>query len=457
MVIRRDAYLETLQKSRLNGFVKIITGIRRCGKSFLLNTLYRQFLIEDGVDPSHIISIDLDDDDMKQLRNPLRLSEFVRQRVRRGKTPYYVFIDEIQRSQKVLPDDVDLSRIAPEDRDDAYVTFYDVLNGLRKLANVDLYVTGSNSKTLSKDIPTHFRDRGMQIQVRPLSFSEYLPVSGADADKNEAFSHYLIWGGMPVAVLENDDTERSSYLKSLFEEVYIKDIKERYGIKDDAAISAVLDVLSSDIGSLTNPHRIGNTMGSLLKLRVSDNTLKSYMDHLEDAFLFTKAHRYDVKGRKYIDSPCKYYSMDLGLRNARLNFRDTDMSHPMENAIYNELLLRGYNVDVGVVPIVSRKNGIKETRQHEIDFIVNRGNDKVYIQSALDLQSESKREQESLSLKRSGDFFRKVIVTGGQSQPMSDDDGIIHVGVIPFLLDRNILAELMRETNKKTKPIHYSP
>lgn len=444
MIIRRDAYLETLQKSRMNGFVKIITGIRRCGKSFLLNTLYRQFLIEDGVVPSHIISVDLDDDEMKSLRNPLRLSEFVRQKVGRGKSPYYVFIDEIQRSQKVLPDDVDLSRIAPEDREDAYVTFYDVLNGLRKLPNVDLYVTGSNSKTLSKDIPTHFRDRGQQIQVRPLSFSEYLPVSGSVADKSEAFSRYLIWGGMPVAALEKDDAGRSGYLKGLFEEVYIKDIRERYGIRDDTAISAVLDVLSSDIGSLTNPHRIGNTLDSALKLRISDNTLKAYMEHLEDAFLFTKARRYEVKGRKYIDSPCKYYSMDLGLRNARLNFRDTDMSHPMENAIYNELILRGYNVDVGVVPIVSRKNGVKETRQHEIDFIVNRGNGKVYIQSTLDLHSEAKREQESLSLKRSGDFFRKVIVTGGQAQPLADDDGIVHVGVIPFLLDRGILAELMR-------------
>lgn len=444
MIIRRDAYLETLQKSRMNGFVKIITGIRRCGKSFLLNTLYRQFLIEDGVVPSHIISVDLDDDEMKSLRNPLRLSEFVRRKVGRGKSPYYVFIDEIQRSQKVLPDDVDLSRIAPEDREDAYVTFYDVLNGLRKLPNVDLYVTGSNSKTLSKDIPTHFRDRGQQIQVRPLSFSEYLPVSGSVADKSEAFSRYLIWGGMPVAALEKDDAGRSSYLKGLFEEVYIKDIRERYGIRDDTAISAVLDVLSSDIGSLTNPHRIGNTMDSALKLRISDNTLKAYMEHLEDAFLFTKARRYEVKGRKYIDSPCKYYSMDLGLRNARLNFRDTDMSHPMENAIYNELILRGYNVDVGVVPIVSRKNGVKETRQHEIDFIVNRGNGRVYIQSALDLHSEVKREQEALSLKRSGDFFRKVIVTGGQAQPLADDDGIVHVGVIPFLLDRGILAELMR-------------
>ena len=443
-IICRNDYLEILQKCRMNGFVKIITGIRRCGKSFLLTTLYRQFLLDDGVPASHIVTIDLDDDDMKPLRNPLRLSEYVRRKVRGGKHPYYVFIDEIQRSQKILPDDVDLTRIAPEDREDAYVTFYDVLNGLRKIPHVDLYVTGSNSKTLSKDIPTHFRDRGQQIHVRPLSFSEYLPVSGFAQDKAEAFARYLVWGGMPVAALESDDKDRSRYLKGLFEEVYVKDIRERYGIKDDSALLAVLDILSSDIGSLTNPHRIGNTMDSLLKLRVSDNTLKSYMDHLEDAFLFSKARRFEVKGRKYIDSPCKYYSADLGLRNARLNFRDTDSSHPMENAIYNELCLRGYNVDVGVVPIATRTNGVKETRQHEIDFVVNRGNDKIYIQSAKKLGSEEKAEQEKLPLKRSGDFFRKVIVTEGYSQPMADEDGIVHVGVIPFLLDRGILSDLMK-------------
>lgn len=443
MDIPRETYVDDLSSRRMNGFVKIITGIRRCGKSYLLNTLFRQRLLDEGVPESHIIGIDLDDDAMRPLHDPLKLSAYVRAHVRKGKSPYFVFIDEIQRCHKVLPEGIDLTRIAEEDRESAYVTFYDVLNGLRKLPNVDLYVTGSNSRTLSKDIPTHFRDRGQQIHVRPLSFTEYLPFSGYVTDKAEAFSRYLVWGGMPAAVIANNDNARAHYLKSLFDELYIKDIRERYGIRDDAALSAVIDVLSSDIGSLTNPHRLGDTMNSQVKMRPSDNTLKAYMDYLEDAFLFSKARRFEVKGKRYIDSPFKYYATDLGLRNARLNFRDTDKSHPMENAIYNELLLRGYNVDVGVVPIVSYANGCKETRQHEIDFVVNRGNDKLYIQCALALNNEQKRNQETLSLRKSGDFFAKVVVTSGYDQPLADEDGIIHVGVLPFLLDRTILSSIL--------------
>lgn len=449
MNIARDHYVDDLMSRRENGFVKIITGIRRCGKSYLLNTLFRKRLIQEGVRESNIISIDLDDDEMRPLHDPIMLSEYVRQAVRsknakrKAAATRYVFIDEVQRCRKVLPDNIDLTRIAPEDRESAYVTFYDVLNGLRKLPGVDLYVTGSNSKMLSSDIPTHFRDRGQQIRVHPLSFAEYLPTCGLDEDKQEAFNRYLVWGGMPAAAAQTDDARRSAYLKGLFEEVYIKDICERYDIKDDTALSSVIDVLSSGIGSLTNPHRLGDTMNSLLKLHPSDNTLKAYLDHLEDAFLFTRARRFDVKGKKYIDSPFKFYATDLGLRNARLNFRDTDLSHPMENAIFNELVLRGYNVDVGVVPIATIKNGLKETRQHEIDFVVNRGNDRLYIQSALELNTESKRDQEKLSLKKSGDFFAKVIITSGYGQPRRDEDGIIHVGIIPFLLNRKILSDIM--------------
>ena len=443
MRIPRDFYVDDLMSRRQNGFVKIITGIRRCGKSYLLNTLFRDRLIASGVSPSHIVSIDLDDDEMRPLQDPLRLSAFIREKVRRSKSVCYVFIDEVQRCRKVLSDNVDLSRIAPEDREDAYVTFFDVLNGLRKLPNVDLYVTGSNSKMLSSDIPTHFRDRGQQIHVHPLSFAEYLPFSGCANDKSEAFSRYLVWGGMPAAVVEADENARSAYLKNLFDEVYIKDICERHGIKDDSVLASVIDVLSSSIGSLTNPHRLGNTMNSLLKIHPSDNTLKGYLDDLEDAFLFVKARRFEVKGKRYIDSPFKFYSTDLGLRNARLNFRDTDASHPMENVIFNELLLRGYNVDVGVVPIVAYSNGVKETRQHEIDFVVNRGNDKLYIQSALELGTEAKRTQEMLPLKKSGDFFAKVVITSGYGEPRLDADGIVHIGVLSFLLDRTILSGIM--------------
>lgn len=426
----------------MNGFVKVITGIRRCGKSFLLNTLFRQRLRDEGVADDHIIAVDLDDKAFLTLRDPLALDDYVRRRVRRGKKPYYVFVDEIQRSRKVPAPGVDLAFVAPEDIEDAYVTFYDVLNGWRKLENVDVYVTGSNSKTLSSDIATNFRDRGQQIRVWPLSFAEWFPVSGL-TDKSEAFHRYLIWGGMPVAALTEDAAERLDYLKGLFDEVYLRDIRERHAVKDDLVLSNLVDVLASDIGSLTNPHKVGDTMNSLWKIRPSDHTLKNYIDYLEDAFLFGHARRFEVKGRRYLDSPVKYYATDLGLRNARLNMRDSDLSHPMENAIYNELLRRGYNVDVGVVPISTRdKNGRQSVRQHEIDFVVNRGNDKLYIQSALRLDDETKERQETASLRGTGDFFKKVVITDGYDEPHADDEGIIRVGVLPFLLDETIMKRL---------------
>lgn len=437
--IMRDFYVGRLLSRRMNGFVKVITGIRRCGKSYLLGTLFRRRLEDEGVRRDHIVSIDLDDRKFIQLRNPFELDKYVRRRIRSKTATYYVFIDEIQRSLAVPAPGIDIRQIAPADRKDAMVTFYDVLNGWRNMENVDVYVTGSNSKTLSSDIATNFRDRGQQIRVWPLSFAEWLPVSGM-ADKQEALRHYLTWGGMPVAALTDNAEERSDYLKGLFGEVYLNDIRERYGLRDDSAMSSLIDVLSSDIGSLTNPHKIGDTMQSALKSRPSDNTLKNYIDYLEDAFLFSHARRFDVKGRKYIGSPSKYYATDLGLRNARLGFRDIDPSHPMENLIYNELLRRGYDVDVGVVPISTRdENGRQSIRQHEIDFVVNRGNAKIYIQSAFKLGSEAKERQETLSLRHTGDFFRKYIVTGDYGEPFADDSGIVRVGIIPFLLNEDIL------------------
>lgn len=440
--IKRDSYVEKLLSRQMNGFVKIITGIRRCGKSYLLNNLYRNRLLAEGIKPDHIISVDLDDKSFLALRDPYKLDEYVRKRVKKGKKPYFVFIDEIQRSLKMPIHGIDQSSLAPEDREDAFVTFYDMLNGWRKLENVDVYVTGSNSKTLSSDIATNFRDRGQQIRVWPLSFSEYLAATGM-FDKQEAFRRYLTWGGMPVAALTANDDERAAYLKGLFTEVYLNDIRERLSLKDDLVLSSVIDVLSSDIGSLTNPHRIADTMNSRWKIRPSDHTLKKYIDHLEDAFLFAHARRFEVKGRRYLDSPVKYYSTDMGLRNARLNFRDTDLSHPMENVIYNELLRRGFNVDVGVVPISSRDaNGRQSIRQHEIDFIINRGNDRVYVQSALKIGDKVKERQETASLRGTGDFFKKIIVTGEYGEPLADQDGIIHMGVIPFLLDPQFLSSL---------------
>ncbi len=434
-LIKRGFYVEKLMSRRMNGFVKVITGVRRCGKSYLLDKLFRQRLLEDGVKGTQIISVDLDDKAYVELRNPLKLDEYVRKKIKRGKQTYYVFIDEIQQSHKILPPGIDLEQIAPEDRESAYVTFHDVLNGWRKFENVDVYVTGSNSKMLSNDIATNFRDRGQVIHVWPLSFAEYFPVSGL-TDKMEAFRRYLTWGGMPAAARMADGEERAAYLKRLYTEVYFKDIIERHSIREDLVLSNLVDILSSDIGSLTNPHRIGDTMNSLWKIHPSDHTLQNYIGYLEDAFLFSHARRFEVKGRRYLDSPMKYYTTDLGLRNARLNFRDTDPSHPMENVIYNELLRRGYSVDVGVVPIVTRdKEGKQVQKQHEIDFVINRGNDKIYIQSAYQLPTKEKELQETASLRGTGDYFKKIVITEGYGEPMADQDGIIRMGIIPFLMN----------------------
>ena len=434
-LIERESYVEKLMSRRMNGFVKVITGVRRCGKSYLLDKLFRQRLLEDGVKGTQIISVDLDDKAYVELRNPLKLDEYVRKKIKRGKQTYYVFIDEIQQSHKILPPGIDLEQIAPEDRESAYVTFHDVLNGWKKFENVDVYVTGSNSKMLSNDIATNFRDRGQVIHVWPLSFAEYFPVSGL-TDKMEAFRRYLTWGGMPAAARMADGEERAAYLKRLYTEVYFKDIIERHSIRENLVLSNLVDILSSDIGSLTNPHRIGDTMNSLWKIHPSDHTLQNYIGYLEDAFLFSHARRFEVKGRRYLDSPMKYYSTDLGLRNARLNFRDTDPSHPMENVIYNELLRRGYSVDVGVVPIVTRdKEGKQVQKQHEIDFVINRGNDKIYIQSAYQLPTKEKELQETASLRGTGDYFKKIVITEGYGEPMADQDGIIRMGIIPFLMN----------------------
>ncbi|MDE5543947.1 MAG: ATP-binding protein, partial [Bacteroidales bacterium] len=318
--------------------------------------------------------------------------------------------------------------------------FYEILNDLIARPNLDVYVTGSNSKMLSKDIVTNFRDRGSEIKVYPLSFSEYLSVSGLE--KADALEEYLMYGGMPSAVLEPDEKEKRKYLRGLFSNVYVKDIVERYHLKDENLLNAVIDSLSSSIGSLTNPNKLSNTAGSLLGNKPSHNTIKAYLDYMEDAFLFQSAKRWDVKGRKYFDSIQKYYAMDLGLRNARLNFRQQERSHLMENMIYNELIRRGYSVDVGIVEQVRIVEGQRKFSQHEIDFVVNIGNDKVYIQSALNVDTPEKKEQETFSLRNTGDFFRKVVVLDGSQKPWTDEDGVLYIGVIPFLLE-DIVAELI--------------
>ncbi len=290
---------------------------------------------------------------------------------------------------------------------------------------------------LSKDIVTNFRDRGTEIKVFPLSFKEYYPVSGME--KAEALEQYLTFGGMPLAVIEPDEKVRRDYLAGLFKKVYIRDIVERYDLKDDEVLKAVIDVLSSSVGSLTNPHNLANTAGSVMHRSTSDHTIKNYLDYLEDAYLFVGSKRYDIKGKRYFESIQKYYAMDLGLRNARLNFRQQEKSHLMENLIFIELMRRGYSVDVGVVELMRSNEGKRYRSKYEIDFVVNTGKEKIYIQSALNVDTEEKRQQEVFSLKNSGDFFRKIIITDGMAQPWTDEDGIVHMGVIPFLLDENLI------------------
>ncbi len=350
---------------------------------------------------------------------------------------YYVFIDEIQLSIKVKNEDVDEHLVPEEDRDMLYTSFYDILNDLMGRSNLDVYVTGSNSKMLSKDIVTNFRDRGSEIKVFPLSFKEYYPISGME--KVDALEEYLTYGGMPLAVLEKDEAEKRKYLKGLHKRVYIKDIVERYKLKDDEVLEALIDALSSAVGSLTNPHNLANAAGSLMKRSTSDHTIKNYLDYVEDAYLFASAKRYDVKGKRYFDNTLKYYSMDTGLRNAKLNFRQQEKTHLMENMIFIELLRRGYSVDVGVVEVTIVKNGKKQQSQHEIDFIVNTDHEKIYIQSALNVDTETKREQETFSLKNSGDFFRKIVIIDGNAKVWTDEEGIMYIGLIPFLLEDNWL------------------
>ena len=440
MIIEREEYVNQLMAKRWNGKVKIITGIRRSGKSYLLSTLFKNHLIAEGVREEDFVEVALDRKAGIKYRNPNLLYDYIMKRTKDTNRKYYVLIDEIQLSYKVKNEEVDEALVPEEDRDMLYTTFYDILNDLIARPNLDVYVTGSNSKMLSKDIVTNFRDRGSEIKVYPLSFSEYLSVSGLE--KADALEEYLMYGGMPLAVLEPDEKEKRRYLRGLFSNVYVKDIVERYHLKDENLLNAVIDSLSSSIGSLTNPNKLSNTAGSLLGNKPSHNTIKAYLDYMEDAFLFQSAKRWDVKGRKYFDSIQKYYAMDLGLRNARLNFRQQERSHLMENMIYNELIRRGYSVDVGIVEQVRIVEGQRKFSQHEIDFVVNIGNDKVYIQSALNVDTPEKKEQETFSLRNTGDFFRKVVVLDGSQKPWTDEDGVLYIGVIPFLLE-DIVAELV--------------
>ena len=429
MEIKRDSYLRQLISYRFDGLVKVITGIRRCGKSYLLKKIYRDYLIQNGVREEQIIIIELDIAKDIKYRDPLVLSSFVREKVEGKGEEYYLFIDEIQMSDEVLN---------PYNAAGKNITFYDALNDLRSLTNLDVYVTGSNSKMLSSDILTEFRGRSDEIHVHPLSFAEYYSAVGGD--KNEAFDDYAFYGGMPLILSRPDDGAKMNYLKSLFSEVYIKDIVERKNIERQDVLEQLIDLLCSSIGSLTNPTKIADTLRSKQTAGVSSNTVRAYIGHLEDAFLFSESKRYDVKGKSYFDSPNKYYSEDLGLRNARIGFRQQEMTHIMENIIYNELVIRQFSVDVGVVYARTvNRNGNSVRTPREIDFIVTSGNKKTYIQSAYSMPTEEKRETELRPFALTGDSFPKIVVRKDIGKRWYDEKGILNINIIDFLLDKELI------------------
>ncbi|MFR8871993.1 MAG: ATP-binding protein [Oscillospiraceae bacterium] len=413
-IIKRDIYLNRLIERRENGLIKVVTGIRRCGKSYLLFKLYYQYLLASGIDASRIIRIPLDDEEYEELRESKRLSAYIKERLT-DDDMWYIFLDEVQLCSG----------------------FEAVLNGLNRRENVDIYVTGSNSKFLSSDVLTEFRGRGDEVRVYPLSFSEYL--SAHPGDKYEAWNDYYTYGGLPLILSRNSDELKSRYLIDLCRELYLKDIEERNRLRGDHVMEALVNVLASAVGSLTNPSKLANTFASN-GIPVSDKTVSAYIGYLLDAFFISRAERYDIKGKKYIASPYKYYFTDVGLRNAQLNFRQQEENHIMENIIYNELLVRGFNVDVGVVDYSQRdENGKSIRKRLEVDFICNKGSKRYYIQSAFAIPDEEKMKQEKSSLVRIGDSFKKMIVVKDNIKLWRNEEGIVVMGIMDFLLDPNSL------------------
>ena len=411
MEIRRDIYLNKLISKKHNGLIKVVTGMRRCGKSYLLFNLFKEYLVNEGVNENHIIEIAFDSFENRKYRDPEVLFPYLMEKIA-DKEMYYVLLDEVQ-----MLDD-----------------FESVLNSLGRKKNVDVYVTGSNAKFLSKDIITEFRGRGDEVHMYPLTYSEFMSVY--DGDKQEGWRDYVLFGGIPLVLGFETADQKSDFLKSLFEETYISDITGRNNIRNKAELEELLNILSSAIGSLTNPSKLSATFKSVKNKTISKETIIKYIDYLKDSFLIDSAIRYDIKGKKYINTPSKYYFTDLGLRNARLNFRQVEETHVMENIIFNELKVRGYNVDVGVVVMNEvDKNGKKIRKQLEVDFVCNKGSKRFYIQSAYALHDKEKMEQEQRSLVNTGDGFKKIIITKDAVAPLYNDEGILVMSVFDFLLN----------------------
>ena len=430
-MIARPDYLNKLISKKENGLIKIITGNRRCGKSYLLFTIYHEYLVSAGIAENQIIELALDETVNAKYRNPIELDSYIRSLVSDKSKQYYVFLDEIQKVDEIQNPYVD--------NPNSKITFVDTVLGLMKIKNVDLYITGSNSKMLSSDILTEFRDRGDEIRVYPLSFAEF--YTSFKGDKNEAWKEYYTYGGMPLAVTKKTPEEKSKYLKDLFTGTYLKDVLERHTITNSTSdLEELLNIISSSIGSLTNPLNLSNTFKTVKKRNLAPETISTYLDYFKDAFLIDSAVRYNIKGKKYISTPLKYYFVDVGLRNARLNFRQQEENHIMENIIFNELKIRGFDVDIGVVEHNTKDATGKSRRNFlEIDFVANRGNNRFYIQSALHLDTQEKMEQETQSLNRIHDSFKKIVVVKDDIEPWQDDKGIQYIGIEQFLLEKDWL------------------
>lgn len=415
MEIKRDIYLEQLKIRKNNGMIKIITGIRRCGKSFLLFVLFKKHLLESGVDNDHIIEIALDGIESVELRDPQKCYQYIKDAMK-DEQKYYLLLDEVQ----FMP------------------RFEEVLNSLLRISNIDVYVTGSNSRFLSSDIVTEFRGRGDEIRMYPLSFAEFYDAYNGEYD--DAWNEYMVYGGLPQVAGFSEERQKAEYLKNIFANVYIKDVVERNKIQSIDEIGTLVDILASVIGAPTNPTRISNTFKSERGNNYSNKTISHHIDCLTEAFLISKAERYDIKGRKYVGANLKYYFTDVGLRNARLNFRQQEPTHIMENIVYNELLVRGYNVDVGIVEVYAKNSEGKTTRkQLEVDFVVNQGSQRYYIQVAYDMASEKKQTQEFYSLRNIPDSFKKIVIVNGTQKPWRNDEGFVLMGMKYFLLNADSL------------------
>lgn len=427
LVIKRDLYLNKLIRKKNNGSIKIITGLRRTGKSYLLNNLYYDYLLSEGVKQEQIIKLALDDDRNREYRDPDKLSAFLYSKIANETDNFYFLLDEVQ----FAISDKEIKSKEP-------MRLYGILNGLLRLKNVDVYITGSNSKFLSSDIATEFRGRGDVVHVNPLSFAEFYSAY-KHGDKYDAWDEYSTYGGMPMLLTMETDEEKAEYLNNLFKNTYIKDIIEKNRLRGDVAIDTLIDVLASSIGSLNNPTKIAKTFVSN-GMNVSDKTVSTYIEYLLDSFLIRKTARYDIKGRKYINSPFKYYFSDIGLRNARINFRQQEQTHIMENIIYNELVMRGFNVDVGIIEhVVRTENDKRETKHLEVDFVCNKGNQRYYIQSAFSIPSAEKMAQEQASLDRIDDSFKKIIITQDRTKLWRNEKGYVIMNVLDFLLKENSL------------------